>query len=205
MSFSTSDAGQTKSVAEWGIDTALNHFDNVRQSVANMGANNVDVVRLTFNPVEPLVANGDGTYSLNQANKNDVDFKLGLAGLAGSKPISLFPGGFGPTYDEDQWVRRSRRPRNTSTASRGGPTRRSWPSRRSTNRTSGRRGTPAQLNAAITRFKTYPVFQNTGFPAASTLNSNNARFWYDNVPAATKGRPSCSAARWLTTWASWTT
>src|SRR5688500_4829469 len=105
VSFSTSDAGQTKSIVEWGIDTALNHFDNVRQSIANLGTNNVDVVRLTFNPVEPLVDNGNGTYSLNQNNKNDVDFKLGLAGLAGSKPLSLFPGGFGPVYNEDQWVR----------------------------------------------------------------------------------------------------
>ena len=37
VSFNAADAGQTKSLAEWGVDTALNLFDNVRLSVANMG------------------------------------------------------------------------------------------------------------------------------------------------------------------------
>jgi hypothetical protein len=43
VNFSASDVGVTKAVAEWGVDTAWPSFDNVRQSIASMGINNVDV------------------------------------------------------------------------------------------------------------------------------------------------------------------
>lgn len=48
-------------------------------------------------------------------------------------------------------------------------------------------GSLADFNNLIARLKTYPEFHNTEFPAASTLNSNNARWWYDQIPRATQG------------------
>ena len=146
------------------------------------------MVRLTSNPVEPLVDNGNGTYSLNQNNKNDVDFKVGLAALAGSKPLSLFPGGFASVYNEEQWVRTIKATQEYIN-SKPGWTNTPIVAIEAFNEPDFwvGEGNPAQLNSAITRLKAYPEFQNTQFPAASTLNSNIAAFWYNQVPAATQG------------------
>ena len=34
--FSTTDAGQTKSIAQWGVEVVDDSSDNMRQSIANM-------------------------------------------------------------------------------------------------------------------------------------------------------------------------
>ena len=71
--FSNSDPGQAKSVADWGVDTAWPNFDNVRLSVANIEASNIDTFRVAFDPGQPLVQNSDGSYSLNSTAKSNVD------------------------------------------------------------------------------------------------------------------------------------
>jgi hypothetical protein len=186
--FSVNAPGVTKAVVEWGIDTALYYHDQNRQSVANMGAANIDVVRLTFNPVEPLIANPGGGYSLNQVNKDAINFQLGLASLAGTKPLSLLPGNFGPVYDTLQWERTIKATQEYINSRPG------WGATpivaieafNEPDFWQGE-GSPADFNNLIARLKTYPEFQNTEFPAASTLNSNNARWWYDQIPQATQG------------------
>lgn len=198
VSFSPTAAGVTKSVAEWGVDTAWPSFDNVRQSVAHIGQANVDVVRLNFYPDQALVTNTDGTYSLNSTARGYINTQLSLAGLAGAnKPLSLLPT-VGTTHsmymtsateiNVDNWARMIKATQEYINSRPGFTTARFaaiepfnepdyW---------SGQ-GTPANLNSVIGKLKSYAVFQDTAMVAASTLSSDSARYWYDRVPAATQG------------------
>lgn len=82
------DPGIDKSMRHWGGDTAWPSFDNVRQSVYHLGAEDVDVVRINFFMDEPLQDNGE----ISEASKALIDDQLALADLAGSdKPIALTP------------------------------------------------------------------------------------------------------------------
>jgi hypothetical protein len=178
----------TKSVAEWGVDTAWPSFDNVRQSVANLGASNVDVVRLTFHPAHPLTDNGDGTFELSATAKGFIDNQLALATMAGSKPLALLPGEFGPVFDATHWLRTIKATQEYIN---------SWPGFATTQIKSIEvfnepdfwvgQGNTGDLNSLIAQLKADPEFQNTEFPAGSTLNSNNSFGWYNPVPAATQG------------------
>lgn len=188
VSFNVAAAGTTKSVADWGVDTAWPNFDNVRQTIASIGVNNVDTVRVTFSPGQPLVANGDGTYSLNVTAKASIDNQLALAALAGSKPLTFVPGELPSTFDATNWVRTIKATQEYIN-SRSGFTTTPVKSIEAFNEPdywSGE-GTPSQLNSVISQLKAYSVFQTTAFPVGSTLNSDNAAAWYDPVPAATQG------------------
>src|SRR5262249_42532829 len=85
--FSTSAAGQTKSIAQWGADTAWPSSDNMRQSIASMGANQIGVVRLNFYEDEALQA--DGTIGPN--SRTGSDNQISIAAMAGNKPLALTP------------------------------------------------------------------------------------------------------------------
>ena len=88
LRFDYSAPGIDKSMRHWGVDTAWPSFDNVRQSVHHLGAENVDVVRINFFMDEPLQDNGE----ISEISKGLIDDQLALADLAGSdKPIALTP------------------------------------------------------------------------------------------------------------------
>ncbi len=186
VNFSVSAAGTTKSVADWGVDTAWPSYDNVRQSIASMGAGNVDSIRVTFHPGQPLIANGDGTYSLNATAKSYINDQLTLAALAGSKPLTFVPGELPTTFDATNWVRTIKATQEYINSRPGFATTaiKSIEAFNEPDYWSGE-GTPSQLNDVIAQLKTYSVFQNTAFPAGSTLNSDNAAAWYNAAPAAT--------------------
>ncbi len=188
INFSTSDAGVTKSVATWGVDTAWPSYDNVRLSVANMGQSNVDEVRVTFHPGQALFDNGNGTYSLNATSKGYVDAQLSLATMAGTKPLTFVPGELPTTYDSTHWIRTIKATQEYINSKTGWTTTqiKSIEAFNEPDYWAGE-GNAADLNYVISQLKTYPVFQNTSFPAASTLNSNNAQSWYNQVPQATAG------------------
>lgn len=83
--FGTNDAGVSRAITEWGLDTAWPSYDNMRRGVAYMGANEVDLVRVTF-PMNAPVVNGQ----LTAAQLTDVDYRVGLANLAGAgKPLAM--------------------------------------------------------------------------------------------------------------------
>jgi hypothetical protein len=196
LTFNPGDAGVTKSVAQWGVDTAWPNYDNVRLSIAHMGQANVDVVRLTFITEQPLVDNGNGTFSLNATARGLVDAQLALAALAGSKPLTLVPT-IGATHSSylagsginvTNWVRLIRTTQEYIN-SRPGFTTTPIASIEPFNEPDywAGQGTPAQLNSVITQLKAIPAFQNTEMLAGSTLNSNNAPSWYNQAPAATVG------------------
>jgi len=54
--FSPTDPGVTRSITNWGLDTAWYSEDNVRRGAIFMGSNRVDVVRISFTPTNALVA-----------------------------------------------------------------------------------------------------------------------------------------------------
>ena len=58
VSFSTSAPGQTKSIDEWGVEVVGPSSDDMRQSIAHMGAQNIDLIAVNFWLHEPLQANG---------------------------------------------------------------------------------------------------------------------------------------------------
>lgn len=54
--FSTNDPGITKSIDTWGMDTTWASPDNMRSGIANMGLDQIDVVRVGFMINKPLCA-----------------------------------------------------------------------------------------------------------------------------------------------------
>ena len=83
--FGTKDAGVGKAITDWGLDTAWPSYDNMRRGVIYMGADQVDLVRVTF-PINAEVAGGQ----LTTAQLNDVAYRVSLANLAGAnKPLAM--------------------------------------------------------------------------------------------------------------------
>ena len=201
LSFSTTDIGVRKAVDRWGIDTAWPNYDNVRQSIAQMGQANVDEIRVTFSTEFPLTTNANGTYSLGAAARAAIDNQLALAALAGPrKALTLVPtvGANDATTDAmyrsgsginaEMWTRLIQTTQEYIQSRPGFTTIRIaaiepfnepdwWPGQ----------GDPAALNEVITRLKALPAFAGTEMLAGSTLSSTSARWWYDRVPAATVG------------------
>ena len=71
--FSTDDPGVSKSIAEWGFDTAWDNWDNGHRSAIYMGQPQVDVVRASFT----------GDWALNNGNlstsaQNALDNRLNI-------------------------------------------------------------------------------------------------------------------------------
>src|SRR5262245_5369016 len=85
--FSTSAAGVTKSIADWGVEVAWVNPDNMRQSIANMGAGNIDVIAGNFYLDEPLQADG----SLGPNSKAAINAQMQVLQMAGNKPYILGP------------------------------------------------------------------------------------------------------------------
>lgn len=88
ISFSVTDNG-TPTPITWGLDTAWPDEANMRRGVAFMGKDNVDVVRMSFQPVRELI-NGEfqeGDFQYEGENYKSqiywLDYRLGLVDLTG--------------------------------------------------------------------------------------------------------------------------
>lgn len=75
--FSTADAGVTRSITNWGLDTCWANFDNMQRGLIYMGTNNVNLVRVGFF-VDAQLTNGDVTT----ADKSAMQTCINLAGMA---------------------------------------------------------------------------------------------------------------------------
>ena len=83
--FGTADAGVSKAITEWGLDTAWPSYNNMRRGVIYMGQDQVDLVRVVF-PMNSPVGNG----ALTTAQLDDVAYRVSLANLAGAdKPLAI--------------------------------------------------------------------------------------------------------------------
>ncbi|MET0384362.1 MAG: LamG-like jellyroll fold domain-containing protein [Polyangiales bacterium] len=178
--FSTSDPGQTKAIEEWGTDTAWPSADNMRQSIAHMGLDEIDVVRLTFYVDEALQDDGE----VGPRSKKRLDTQLGIAAMCGDKPLALLPNSADPTdasylngeeVQVDRWVQlleatqryidkpiHAVEPFNEPDYWQG-------------------QGTPQNLQDILLQLQNSAAFSGTGLHAASTLDSDQAQRWYDVV------------------------
>ena len=85
--FGTADAGVSKAITEWGLDTAWPSYDNMLRGVAYMGQDQVDFVRVSF-PVNAQLVNGE----LASAQLATLTNRVNLANLAGAgKPVTMTP------------------------------------------------------------------------------------------------------------------
>ena len=55
--FGVGDAGVTKAITNWGLDTCWNNVDNMRRGIIFMGSSNVNIVRVPFVMDAPLTNN----------------------------------------------------------------------------------------------------------------------------------------------------
>jgi autotransporter-associated beta strand protein len=181
--FSTTDAGQTKSIAQWGVEVVDDSSDNMRQSIANMGANNIDVIATNFFVDQPLQANGQIATS-DQAQLNT---QLSIAAMAGNKPLIMGPnvGDTDSSYlagtgqvSTTQWV-------NVLDATKNYMNSQGWTVSgvmpfNEPDYWSGQ-GTPQNLHDIMALLQTDPNYQGVALIGASTLDSDNAQAWYNAI------------------------
>ncbi|MCA9136646.1 MAG: hypothetical protein KDB00_07800, partial [Planctomycetales bacterium] len=173
----------TKSVEEWGVDTAWPSYDNVRRSVENIGLGNVDVVRVNFFLEEAL--NPDG--SLTASAKGLIDNQLGLADLAPGTPIALTPsiGNVNAYYRDgsnvhvDHWIDVMKATQQY-VVQQSGRTVSAIEPFNEPDYWAGQ-GTPEELNTIMTMMAADPAFDEVLIQGASTLSSENSYFWYDRI------------------------
>ncbi len=181
--FSTSAAGQTKSIAQWGVEVVDDSSDNMRQSIANMGANNIDVIATNFFVDQPLQANGQIATS-DQAQLNT---QLSIAAMAGNKPLIMGPnvGDTDSSYlngtgqvSTTQWVKvldATKSYMNSQGFTVSGVMPFNEP-----DYWSGQ-GTPQNLHDIMSLLQTDPNDQGVALIGASTLDSDNALSWYNAI------------------------
>lgn len=84
--FSTSGAGATAAITNWGIGV-VGGSDIINRALIFMGSNNIDEVNLPFTLMDPLT-NGQ----LSAASQTEIAGNLALASLAGNKPLIIGSG-----------------------------------------------------------------------------------------------------------------
>lgn len=198
--FSPSDAGVTRSVPTWGVDTAWPNFDNVRQGFANIGVSNVGVVRVPVLLSQPLISTGGGNFDLSVGAKAALAPHLSLAAMAGPNiPLLLTPqgvdgGSIDPSYVSGAGLNVANYARafkitqeyiNSQTGFTGSSIYAIEPFNEPDFNFPN--ANPADLNSIFQQLKTYPVFQNTLMMGPSTLNSDLAQGWFNQTPQATAG------------------
>lgn len=212
INFSPLAPGVEKSVPTWGVDAAWPNFDNVRQSIEHIGQPNVDAVRVLVYFDEPLVS-ARGTFELNAAAKMKIDEHLARAAEVGKTNIPLtfgtggtYPGQIDATYLQGGGVNALQYARAIKATqeyinSQPGFTASPIMAIEAFNEPDFllTYASPAGLNSIIAQLKTYSEFQNTLMVAPSTLNSDFAQGWYDQVPEATAGSSHLLAGS-LTSW-----
>ena len=181
--FGTGDAGVSKAITEWGLDTAWPSYNNMRRGVAYMGQDQVDLVRVVF-PMNAPVVGG----ALTTAQLNDVAFRVSLANLAGAnKPLAMTAdtgAGVDPWFKSGAQVIPSRWVETMAAAARAfkghGKTIVSaapfnepdygWD-----------QGTVANLYDILGLLQTHADFSGVAFAGGSTLNCDAGLTWYDPI------------------------
>ncbi len=183
--FGTTDAGVSKAITEWGLDTAWPSYDNMRRGVIYMGADQVDLVRVTF-PMNAPVVNGQ----LTTAQLADVAYRVGLANLAGAnKPLAMTAdtgAGVDAWFKNGSEVVPSRWVETMAAAARAF---------KAQGRTIAvaspfnepdygwNQGTLANLYDILGLLQTHADFAGVAFAGGSTLNCDSAATWYNAINA----------------------
>ena len=181
--FSTSDAGVSKAITNWGVSVTWPNTDNTLRSVIFMGSNEVDFVHLAFITSQPLT-NGD----LTAAMKAELTTQTNVANLAGNKPWSMAIGtgsGVDAWYKSGTDVIPSRWVQAMEAAQRfyGKPMIYVEPFNEPDY--GWGQGTIANLFDILGLLQTSTNFTGTILAGGSTLNCDQASAWYDPIKTRT--------------------
>ncbi len=197
--FSFNGEGETKAMYDWGIDTAWPSYDNIRQAIYHMGADQVDIVRLNYFLDEPLDENGE----IGPNSRAQIDWQLTLVSLVGREdiPLALTPAsesGTDPSYLDEN----------------GEAIPEKWlATMEATQRYIGRPikavevfnepdfwagyGSPERLREIMLLVKESETFRDSEIQGASTLCSCAAKDWFDAISdVVTQGTTHQLASWW---------
>lgn len=83
--FKTTDKGIQHEGIKWGLDTAWDDEGNIKRGIAFMGKENVDVIRVSFQPTYALI----GDTALTRDQLNAVNSRIRHAKLAGTPELII--------------------------------------------------------------------------------------------------------------------
>ncbi len=92
--FSTSDAGVSRPITNWGMDTGVFSYDVARRDLIFMGTNTVNFVQVVFEANAPLTNN-----DLTHAQKVDLTNEVNLAKMATAANRWILSSGTGAGVD----------------------------------------------------------------------------------------------------------
>jgi autotransporter-associated beta strand protein len=186
VTFSTSSTGVTKSISQWGVEVVEDNSDNMRLSINNMGANNIDLIATNFFVNEALQANG----SIGPNSQSQLNTQLSIAAMAGNKPIFIGPnvGDTDASYlsgsgvSVSQWVK-------VLDATKSYMSSKGWTVTDVTPFNEpdfwGGQGTQQNLHDIMASLKTDANYQGVGLVGGTALNSDLAQSWYDPISSVT--------------------
>ena len=73
----------------WGMDAAWDWDYNVYRGIAHVGVGNFATGRVSFQPVDLVIDNGDGTYSLTERQKKKLKYRCDLIKMTGTTQVNL--------------------------------------------------------------------------------------------------------------------
>ncbi len=73
----------------WGMDTAWDWDFNVNRGIAHITKEHLKTGRVSFQPIDIVTDNGDGTYTLSDRQKRRLDVRINMIKTTGTKEINL--------------------------------------------------------------------------------------------------------------------
>ena len=74
---------------KWGMDTAWDWDFNVNRGINHIGKGNFETGRVSFQPIDLAIDNGDGTYSLTARQKNRLKWRCDLIKKTGTTEVNI--------------------------------------------------------------------------------------------------------------------
>jgi hypothetical protein len=193
IAFSTSDAGVSRAITNWGLDTCWISFDNMQRGLIFMGTNNVNLVRVGFLVDAPLT-NGD----ISASQKPTLQSMANLAAMApasarwdmnlASSVDTWYQSGANLVHP-DRWaaaIQACQRYYHRSIWMVEGFNEPDY--------TSNNEGSPQNLYDIFGYLQAATNFPGTLMAGGSTLNNDNALTWFNSIAArAAIGTTHCLA------------
>ena len=86
--FDVNDEGKAFRV-KWGMDAAWDWDFNVYRGINHIGKGNFATGRVSFQPIDLAIDNGDGTYSLTARQQNRLKWRCDLMKLTGTTEVNI--------------------------------------------------------------------------------------------------------------------
>lgn len=179
--FDTSAAGEDKAITTWGMGT-VGGPGIIQSGLANMGADQIDVILMPFPVNEPLTEKGE----LTDAAKAQLDAEIATAKVAGDKPWALSSGtggGVNPWYMKGPNRVNAERWADCMIATKkylDHPIAWAQPFNEPDWAAWGQ-GTPEDLENIMSKLKRDASFKSTQLAGPAVLNIDNAFAWWDPI------------------------